>query len=65
MNETLNVIAKRYSCRDFKNEMPSDEILQAIAEAAIQAPSGMNRQAWQLYKGIVHFRNDSCFFKRG
>jgi len=48
MNETLNVIAKRYSCRDFKSEMPSDEILQAIAEAAIQAPSGMNRQAWRV-----------------
>lgn len=48
MNETLNVIAKRYSCRDFKDEMPPDEILQAIAEAAIQAPSGMNRQAWRV-----------------
>lgn len=48
MNETLNVIAERYSCRDFKNEMPPDEILQAIAEAAIQAPSGMNRQAWRV-----------------
>ncbi len=48
MNETLNVIAKRYSCRDFKSEMPSDEQLWAIAEAAIQAPSGMNRQAWRV-----------------
>lgn len=48
MNETLKVIANRYSCRDFKNEVPSDEILQAIAEAAIQAPSGMNRQAWRV-----------------
>ena len=48
MNETLQVIAKRYSCRDFQNEMPSDELLQAIAKAAIQAPSGMNRQAWRV-----------------
>lgn len=48
MNETLSVIAKRYSCRDFKPEIPPDEILQAIAEAAIQAPSGMNRQAWRV-----------------
>ena len=48
MNETLEVIAKRYSCRDFKSELPSDEILQAIATAAIQAPSGMNRQAWRV-----------------
>jgi nitroreductase len=48
MNETLKVIAERYSCRDFKDIMPSDEILQAIADAAIQAPSGMNRQAWRV-----------------
>lgn len=48
MNETLNVIANRYSCRDYMEEMPSDEILQAIAEAAIQAPSGINRQAWRV-----------------
>lgn len=48
MNETLKVIAQRYSCRDFKDEMPSDENLQAIAQAAIQAPSGMNRQAWRV-----------------
>jgi nitroreductase len=48
MNETLKVIANRYSCRDYKEEMPSNEMLQAIAEAAIQAPSGMNRQAWRV-----------------
>lgn len=48
MNETLNVIAKRYACRDYKSEMPSDEILKAIADAAIQAPSGMNRQGWRI-----------------
>jgi nitroreductase len=48
MNETLKVIANRYSCRDYMEEMPSNEILQAIAEAAIQAPSGMNRQAWKV-----------------
>ncbi|ADL05834.1 nitroreductase family protein [Lacrimispora saccharolytica] len=48
MNETLKVIGKRYSCRDYKKDMLPDEILQAIAEAAIQAPSGMNRQAWRV-----------------
>jgi nitroreductase len=48
MNETLSMIANRYSCRDYKSEMPSDEILQAIAEAAIQAPSGVNRQPWRV-----------------
>ena len=48
MNETLKVIARRYTCRDYKGEMPPDEILRAIAEAAIRAPSGMNRQAWRV-----------------
>lgn len=48
MNEILKVIANRYSCRDFMVELPSDELLQAIAEAAVQAPSGMNRQAWRV-----------------
>ena len=48
MNETLEVIAKRYSCRDYKDEMPPDEALRAIAQAAVQAPSGMNRQAWRV-----------------
>jgi hypothetical protein len=48
MNKTLEVISKRFSCRDYKNEMPPDELLQAIAKAAIQAPSGMNRQAWRV-----------------
>ena len=48
MNETLKTIQKRFSCRDFKDEMPSDEALEAIALAALQAPSGMNRQPWQV-----------------
>jgi nitroreductase len=48
MNETLKTIAERYTCRDYKGETPPDEILKAIAEAAIEAPSGMNRQAWRV-----------------
>lgn len=48
MNETLKVIAERYSCRDFKDTMPPDEVLQAIAEAAVQAPSARNSQAWRV-----------------
>lgn len=48
MNETLKVIAERYSCRDYKSQMPSDEILKAITEAALQAPSAMNRQPWRI-----------------
>lgn len=48
MNETLKTISQRYSCRSFLDKMPSDAELTAIANAGLQAPSGMNRQHWQL-----------------
>lgn len=48
MNDTLKVIAERFSCRSFAQQMPSEQDLMAIAQAAIQAPSGMNRQHWQV-----------------
>jgi len=48
MNETLCVIEKRYSCRDFKPDELSEKALQAIAKAAVQSPSGMNRQEWRV-----------------
>lgn len=48
MNEVLETIAKRYSCRDFTNVMPEDDKLHAIAKAAVTSPSGMNRQAWRV-----------------
>ncbi len=48
MNDVLKTIATRYSCRAFTEEMPSKEILQSIATAAIQAPSAMNRQPWRV-----------------
>lgn len=47
-NDVLQTIAERYSCRDYTGEMPSDEQLQAIANAAIASPSAMNRQGWQV-----------------
>jgi len=45
---TLESIQARYSCRAFTNQRPSNEDLQAIARAAIAAPSAMNRQPWQV-----------------
>lgn len=57
MNETLKTISKRFSCRSFTEKMPEDEHLSAIAQAAIEAPSGMNRQGWQVIvvknKGLI------------
>ncbi|MDR1748650.1 MAG: nitroreductase family protein [Spirochaetaceae bacterium] len=48
MNETLRIIAERYSCRAYDGRLPEREKLDAIARAAIQAPSAMNRQPWQI-----------------
>ncbi len=48
MNETLRVIAERCSCRDYDGRLPDREKLEAIARAAVQAPSAMNRQPWQI-----------------
>lgn len=48
MNETLNIIRDRYSCRDYQDKLPPREHLEAVAEAAIQAPSAMNRQGWRV-----------------
>jgi len=48
MNETLITIAERYSCRDFKDTPVTDEQLKTIIDAALAAPSAMNRQPWHL-----------------
>ncbi|QIB69695.1 nitroreductase [Aminipila butyrica] len=48
MNSTLKTIAERFSCRSFTGRLPEQEDLMAIAQAAIQAPSGMNRQGWHV-----------------
>ena len=48
MNDTINSIMTRYSCRRFTDRIPSDEDLKTIAKCAVAAPSGMNRQAWRI-----------------
>ena len=48
MNETLNIIAQRYSCRAYDSKLPEKNKLEAIAAAAVQSPSAMNRQPWQI-----------------
>ncbi|MFV0529163.1 MAG: nitroreductase family protein [Lachnospiraceae bacterium] len=48
MNQTLQVIEKRYSCRHYSDEMPTNEQLEHITRAALCAPSAVNRQPWQI-----------------
>lgn len=44
MNETLKVFETRRSCRKFKDEMITDEELNAVVKAGTFAPSGKNLQ---------------------
>ena len=48
MNEVLKTIAARNSCRDFADTPLTDEQVKAIADAALAAPSAMNRQPWHI-----------------
>jgi len=48
-NETLQSIKNRFACRAYTGEMPSEEQLRLITEAAVQAPSGRNEQHWRIH----------------
>ena len=45
---TLEAIAGRRSIRKFKDDPVSDEAIEAILAAGLQAPSGKNRQPWRF-----------------
>lgn len=44
MNDVIKVLNERRSSRKYLDKMPSDEELNAIIEAGLRAPSGMNKQ---------------------
>jgi nitroreductase len=46
--DTLEAIASRRSIRNFKDRSITDEDLNTILKAAIQSPSGSNRQPWRF-----------------
>lgn len=48
MNEIIRNIMPRRSVRSFKPDQIKDEELNKILEAAIYAPSGMNKQSWKF-----------------
>ena len=48
MNEIMKAIKDRYSCRDFSPEPLTEEQVKALAEAALAAPSAMNKQPWHI-----------------
>jgi len=46
---TLEAIAQRRSIRKFKDTPVPDELVEKVLSAAVQAPSGENRQPWRFY----------------
>ena len=48
MNEVIKNLMERRSCRSYKSEQISETELDAVLEAGVWAPTGMNRQAVKL-----------------
>ena len=44
MNETINNLITRKSCRSYQDRHVDKELLQQIVEAGLNAPSGLNKQ---------------------
>lgn len=57
MNETLQVIHNRYSCRGFDGKAINKKLLEAIALAGAASPSARNQQLWEIVvitdKGLI------------
>jgi len=47
-SDTLEVIARRYSCRAFLDRPVDSGLLQTVLTAGLHAPSAMNRQPWRF-----------------
>ena len=64
MNETLKTIAERYSCRDFADTPLTEAQIKAITEAALAAPSAVNRQPWHIIvitdKALIAEMDEEC-----
>ncbi|MCD7893956.1 MAG: nitroreductase family protein [Erysipelotrichaceae bacterium] len=52
MNETLKVMASRYSCRSYENNPITEEELKIILNAGLLAPSAMNSQVDEMFAVI-------------
>jgi len=47
-NTVLTTIQNRFSCRGYEGRPVEKEKIQALAKAALQAPSAMNLQPWEI-----------------
>jgi len=48
MNETMNNITERFSCRDFEAAPLTDAQVETLVSAALASPSAMNLQPWHI-----------------
>ena len=48
MNDMLNCIHRRFSCRGYDGNPVDTELLAVIGKAGLAAPSAMNIQPWQI-----------------
>lgn len=48
MNEVLETIMQRASCRDYSGQAPSEADIEVIAQAALQSPSARNIKPYQI-----------------
>lgn len=64
MNSTVKVIAERYSCRAYTDVALTHEQVEALALAAVQAPSAMNLQPYRVIvitdKPFIDEMNDAA-----
>ena len=64
MNEILNTIKTRFSCRDYTGAPVESNKLEALVKAALQAPSALNLQPWELIviknKSLIDKLNDAA-----
>ncbi|MFA5164508.1 MAG: nitroreductase family protein [Candidatus Omnitrophota bacterium] len=47
-NETLSVIYRRHSIRQFRDTPVGDELIRTVLDAANKAPSAHNQQSWKF-----------------
>ena len=49
MQEFLDIVKARYSCRNFKDSTMDAKVLENILEAGRLAPSSLGLEPWRFY----------------
>lgn len=62
MNQVLETIEQRFSCRNYSDRQVEQEKIEAIVKAGLQSPSALNKQPWHVIvitdKGLIAELND-------